>query len=381
MLSPQELLDNFNRLNIPTEEEIIANWIDPTETPKVSVLCITYNHKPYIEDALKGFLIQKTNFPFEIIIHDDASTDGTSDIIRDYAYRYPKLIKTIIQKENLYSQGISRNKYVNPLLTADYIALCEGDDFWIDEKKLQTQCDISTGFFEPSLLISPFLFKTNESLNICNNLGSHIKLISVQEILSNKGGPLGQTASYFMNKEIYFKVNTIFPKRPIGDLFLEVIASLEGKLIYYPKIFTLYRYAVPGSWSLQNFESKEKADNYKIFVNRMEYTIKESRKHKLYSDLNWDPILSFYYYRLAEYYLEEKKYRDFKTSICKNYHLKDQSLRQKIIYYFRNNIFLLKIILPTYDFFKKILKKTSSTNKYIIDFFSSGTKNKEKNYS
>ena len=124
-----------------TQEQIMQNWNG--EIPLVSISCITYNHEPYIVQALNGFLMQKTSFPFEILIHDDASTDRTADIIREYEAKFPKLIKPIYQKENQYSKG-NRSilaSFVYPRAKGKYIALCEGDDYWIDENKLQMQVD------------------------------------------------------------------------------------------------------------------------------------------------------------------------------------------------------------------------------------------------
>ena len=98
----------------------------------VSVACITYNHAPYIRQCLEGFLMQKTNFPIEIIVHDDASTDGTDDIIREYALKYPELFKVILQEENQYSKGVDVLSLVFERSAGKYIAFCEGDDYWTD---------------------------------------------------------------------------------------------------------------------------------------------------------------------------------------------------------------------------------------------------------
>jgi glycosyltransferase involved in cell wall biosynthesis len=125
-----------------TEQEIMRNWKGDSSKPVVSICCITYNHEKYIEDALEGFLIQKTDFPFEILINDDASTDSTADIIREYEAQYPNLIKPIYQTENQYSQGKKPNQEFNfPRAIGKYIALCEGDDYWQNSLKLEKQVD------------------------------------------------------------------------------------------------------------------------------------------------------------------------------------------------------------------------------------------------
>ena len=109
----------------------------------VSICCITYNHEKYIRDAIEGFLMQKTDFPFEVLIHDDASTDGTADIIREYETKYPDIIKPIYQTENQYSKGIKISATYNyPRAKGKYIALCEGDDYWTDPLKLQIQVNV-----------------------------------------------------------------------------------------------------------------------------------------------------------------------------------------------------------------------------------------------
>jgi glycosyltransferase involved in cell wall biosynthesis len=116
----------------------------------VSICCIAYNQEKFIRKTVDSFLMQQTNFKFEILIHDDASTDRTADIIREYERRYPNLVRTVIQKENKYKEGMMSgyfygyepfSRYLFPLAKGKYLALCEGDDYWTDNTKLQKQVE------------------------------------------------------------------------------------------------------------------------------------------------------------------------------------------------------------------------------------------------
>ena len=111
--------------------------------PLVSVSCTTFNHAAYIRQCLDPILSQQTNFPFEIIIHDDASTDGIKEIIEEYVAKYPGIIHPIFQTENQYSKGIRGlpSRYNYPRCRGKYIAICEGDDYWTDPLQLQKQVD------------------------------------------------------------------------------------------------------------------------------------------------------------------------------------------------------------------------------------------------
>lgn len=110
--------------------------------PLVTIICITYNHERFIARALDGFLAQKTTFPVEIFIHDDASTDSTAEIIRSYQARFPHLIRARYQVENQHSNGLRLfEDLAFPEVQGKYAALCEGDDFWLDPLKLQKQVD------------------------------------------------------------------------------------------------------------------------------------------------------------------------------------------------------------------------------------------------
>lgn len=122
-----------------SQKDIMLGWGHASD-PVASICCITYNHEAYIREAIDSFLMQETAFPFEILIHDDASTDSTTEIILDYADRFPKIIKPIFQQENQYTRcGLINPRFVFPRARGKYIALCEGDDYWTDKTKLQKQ--------------------------------------------------------------------------------------------------------------------------------------------------------------------------------------------------------------------------------------------------
>ena len=113
-----------------------------TGDPLVSIRCLVYNHEPYLRQCLDGFVMQQTSFPFEAIVHDDASTDGSAAIIREYAEKYPDIIKPVYETENQWGKGtIKKNMDAVMSPKSKYIAICEGDDYWTDPHKLQLQVD------------------------------------------------------------------------------------------------------------------------------------------------------------------------------------------------------------------------------------------------
>ena len=120
----------------------LKQWFrDDGSTPSVDVVCLVYNHEEYLRQALDGIFMQKTDFEVRVIVHDDASTDGSARIIREYQKRYPDRLRPVIQERNLMQNGKSVWKAIFPYMEGKYFAICEGDDYWTDPYKLQKQVD------------------------------------------------------------------------------------------------------------------------------------------------------------------------------------------------------------------------------------------------
>ena len=218
------------------------------EKPLVSVICNAYNHELYIRDALEGFVTQKTDFPFEILIHDDASTDKTADIIREYEARYPELIKPIYQTENQYSRGGIR-KFQFPRATGKYIAFCEGDDYWTDPLKLQKQVNALEAHPEVDICAHAAFgihSKTGENIRDIAPDGKDGVLTAAQVIAG--GGGFVATNSLMYRREILDR-EPPFRQFLRLDYTIQIFGSLRGGMLYLADHMSVYRIQSVGSWS------------------------------------------------------------------------------------------------------------------------------------
>lgn len=241
------------------------------DLPLVSINCITYNHENYIEQALKGFLEQKTDFEFEILVHDDASTDKTSEIIKKYENKYPEIFKVIYQEHNQYSKGISPNEIQFSRSRGKYIALCEGDDYWIDPYKLQKQIDYLETHPKCTFSFTNGKIKdesrSNQSRIFIPYSSENEKYMDVDNNVYNVGelALLGfiPTASFVFRKSILEDLPDYFYKKfPAEDMKIKLTATAMGYAYFLNDITCVYRENVPGSamfkWEQYNQEKKEK---------------------------------------------------------------------------------------------------------------------------
>ena len=236
-----------------SEKEIIEKWNKNTPETIVSICCTSYNHETYIEDALDGFLIQKTDFPFEILIRDDCSDDSTAEIIRAYAKRYPSIIKAYYEKENTYSQGVGPFTQLLKKPKAKYIALCEGDDYWTDPYKLQRQVEILEKNPEISLVATKTVIKNANSSHITGRAGFFdiCDFIKRDVILS--------TASVMFRRCNYDKdareLHELYP----GDWSIFLSQLKKGRGYVMDDAMTVYRQHEGGV-----FSSLRKYEQYRI---------------------------------------------------------------------------------------------------------------------
>lgn len=230
--------------------------------PLVSICSLVYNHEPYLRDCLNGFVMQQTNFPIEILIHDDASTDHSADIIREYTAKHPGLFKPIYQTENQYSKGVDiPTKYLYSKAQGKYIALCEGDDYWTDPHKLCMQVEWLEKHPEYSMCYSDATIKSpTKELNWpCYRKDTSVPIKDM--ILG--GGGFVPTCTLVIRKSLLNNYPQYCTQCHVGDYPLQIWAALNGKVRYFSKKTGFYRYAHQGSWTSSQNDYKKQISGWR----------------------------------------------------------------------------------------------------------------------
>lgn len=266
-----------------------------SQQPKVSVICKTFNHEKYIKKCLDGLISQKTSFPFEVIVHDDASTDKTASIIREYERKYPNLVKPIYQSENQYSKNIdSTCDYIIPRAKGTFIAICEGDDYWCSPYKLQKQVDILENHPDCKICV--------HRVNLINEKGEQISGSFPETdlqtgILKPKDffylhylyGYLFQTSSYLVNGDIFREYIKNPPKFKricyVGDAPIQYYFISLGCIYYIDEPLSCYRRFSIGGWTRKLLDDKKAQLN--VLKNRIEtlYEYDQFTKENYHEDI------------------------------------------------------------------------------------------------
>jgi glycosyltransferase involved in cell wall biosynthesis len=208
----------------------------------VSICCIAFNHEQFIRKALDGFMMQKTNFAFEVLINDDASTDNTAEIIREYELKYPDIIKPIYQTENQWRKGIRGSSVHNfPRAVGKYIALCEGDDYWTDSTKLQRQIDFLESHEDYSLVTENALVLNTEKNTQYDFNDFEECDIDIYQLLGKRTFPTA--SAVFRSKYITAEFHQLKYK---GDVIMWCYLAGKGKIRYFPTISSVYSRGLHG---------------------------------------------------------------------------------------------------------------------------------------
>ena len=226
--------------------------MDKTKQAIVAIKCLVYNHEPYLRDCLEGFVMQQTDLPFVAIVHDDASTDGSAAIIREYEERYPDIIKPIYETENQYSKHDgSLGRIMNAAIDATgakYVAMCEGDDYWTDPLKLQKQVD----FMEANPEYSMCFHKVNTLIHATGEMGGEFIVRDMpgkSTILDLAEGNYIHTPSvlYRLYPDVLKKYQRVIPCLP-GDYVMWMLLAEKGDIYKFNEPMAVYRYG-SGIWS------------------------------------------------------------------------------------------------------------------------------------
>lgn len=241
---------------LQSEDDITREW-QKGERPVVTVLCATFNHVEFIADALRGFLIQRTTFPFEVVVRDDASTDGTQSVIEEFAQRYPRIIRAVLNPRNRLQQGVRPVHDYPNLITGEFSALCQGDDFWVDPDKLQRQVDHLR--CNPSVVLTAgatlCVRASDGSTTVTGEVGAEV-------IYPNLPHSYHHTSTYLVRSQAYREIiaRHLIPTGLYGDTPLRHLIRLQGRISALPGTFSVYWIHDGGVWS--SLDDRRKSESH-----------------------------------------------------------------------------------------------------------------------
>lgn len=262
-------------MKLQNEEQIVSNWQN-SSSPLVSVCCISYNHETYIEEAIQSFLMQKTDFPFEILIDDDCSQDDTPKIIDYYFNKYPRLIKPLLRKKNV---GSMCNFFSNlQRATGKYVAICEGDDYWTDSNKLQKQVKMMEQ--HPNIGISFHCAMERVDEILTRKLAKHAdksKIFSTKEMILGNGD-FCPTASLMIYRDILNNLpQWLIDVAPVGDYYLQVLSSVDQGALYIDECMSVYRRGHDENWTSTQREEKKRLLWLEKTLNALEHLNEDTK--------------------------------------------------------------------------------------------------------
>ncbi len=237
-------------MSLRSEAQVMERWNGASSSPLVSICCATHNHRNWIDEAIRGFLRQDTTFPFEIVVRDDASCDGTSEIVHEFARQYPNIVRPLINVENRFARGEQAVHVWHTVARGKFIALCEGDDFWISTSKLQKQVELLERYPEAvmSVALSYRQQVGAEARHVLSTLRRDgTTLLGFEDVHSS----YYHTSTYVIRSEVLFPVvQRYFAGHALfGDTALRAILVSIGPFVLLPEFVSVYRETGRGVWT------------------------------------------------------------------------------------------------------------------------------------
>lgn len=229
---------------------IIQDYDVLVKEPVVSIMCITYNQVDYIARALDSFLMQELGVPFEIIVNDDCSTDGTTQVLLEYQKAHPDLFRVVTHEKNQYSLGKSAmGEFVIPLVRGRYGAMCEGDDYWTDPRKLALQLEFMESHPDYAACVhaNENVQAESEHRLSVKRYSDHDCPVALEDALSNT--QCYSTNSLFIRAEAIknYRSSEYYPLKCDGDQKMMVCFALNGGIYYLDRIMSAYRFMARNS--------------------------------------------------------------------------------------------------------------------------------------
>ena len=215
------------------------------------MMMVVYNHENYIKEALNGILTQRCDFDSEIVIGEDFSSDSSRSIIVDFFNRFPGKFKLLFHEQNIGAQ--QNQQMVLDNCIGEFVAICEGDDYWTDPLKLQKQVDFLESHSDYSICFHPVeIFDQENNKLIEDNITR--KVIDTTDIKELAKGNYIHTPSVMLRND--FVIPSWFAKCPIGDWTLYMIAVRDKKIKRLDDVMAVYRVHDQSMWSLKTNEHR-----------------------------------------------------------------------------------------------------------------------------
>ena len=324
-----------------TEKKIMQNWQGSQMV--VSILCVAFNHEDFVAEALDSFLMQETSFPFEVLINDDASTDKTGQIIKEYENKFPNIVKPDYQSENQYSQGIGPSATLFPRITGKYVTFGDGDDYWIDKDKLKIQVEEMEKFPSVDMSFHPsYQLIDGQRKGVLSKHSDKNRVFTPQEIILG-GGVFCPTASLMFTERLISSLPDWFSRALPNDYICQVMGAVKSGALYIDRCMSIYRVGEMGSWtsSIPKEDSRERKKSLLTFHQSLN-SINEILNYKYHKEIDLvivEANLDFIKTRRIDVSIRDEVFKHYKNTF---------SQKEKILWYlfYRNQKLLntLKLI-------------------------------------